>query len=85
MGDRAILSGTPSMGGVASMENIDANSRQTESYSEPRAVDGKNVFLTPDDAAKLDSLRGDGANFTVVTNGHTWDRLKAAVQEFLER
>lgn len=84
MGDRAILSGSPSYGGLSAMKNIDANSQQTEHYSQMRTVDGKHVYLTPEDAATLDSFRADGHEFTVVRNGSAWDRVKAAVKEFLE-
>lgn len=86
MGDRAIHGGHLGMGGLH-FEAVDANSKPTAQHSEQRTVDGKSVFLTPDDAAKLDRLKADGdpGQFSVAVKGTTVERLKAAFDELLGR
>lgn len=84
MGDRAIHGGHLGMGGLH-FEAIDANSKPTAQHSEPRTVDGKSVFLTPDDAAKLDRLKADGdpGQFSVAVKGSSLERLKATLSDFM--
>lgn len=83
MGDRAILGSMGSgFGSVSSVERLDANSVATPTYSEARTIGSKTAFLTPADAEAFD--RWDKPNVSVATNGSTFERLKAAVNELLE-
>lgn len=83
MGDRAIR-GSDGLGmGSLHFESVDANSKATEQYTERRVVDGQTVFLSPEGAEKLDSL--ERGQLSVAVNGTSWDRLKAAIDEFLGR
>lgn len=84
MGDRAILgSGSEGVGmGSLHLDRIDANSKLTESFTEPRTVSSKTVYLTKPDAERFDGF--DPSKTSVHTNGTTIERLKAALADFLE-
>ena len=62
------------------VDSVDANSAQTEAFSEPRTVDGQAVFVSPEGAGQLDAST-DRA-WTVHVSGTTWERLKAAIDEW---
>ena len=84
MGDRAILgSGSDGVGmGSLHLDRIDANSKITESFTEPRTVGNKTVYLTKTDAERFDVF--DPGKTSVHTNGNSFERLKAAIADFLE-
>lgn len=79
MGDRSIQSRAGEGFGGLHVDTVDASSKQTEVFSEQRVVDGQTVFLAPESAQQLD---GSDRNWTVHVNGSTWDRLKAAIEEW---
>ena len=62
------------------VETLDANSSQTDAFSEPRQVDGQAVFVSPEGAQALDA--SEDRSWTVHVNGSTWDRLKALIDEW---
>lgn len=84
MGDRAILGSSSEGVGMGSLhlDRIDANSKITESFTEPRSVGSKTVYLTKGDAERFDGF--DPSKTSVHTNGTTLERLKAAIADFLE-
>jgi hypothetical protein len=85
MGDRAILGNRSDGVGMGSLhfDKLDANSKLTETFSEPRTIANKTVFLTKVDAETFDAWTD--RSVTVQTNGTTFERVKAALSEFLER
>lgn len=84
MGDRAILGSSSDGVGMGSLhlDRIDANSKITESFTEPRTAGSKTVYLTPADAERFDGF--EPGRTSVHTNGTTLERLKAAIADFLE-
>lgn len=84
MGDRAILGSSSDGVGMGSLnfDRLDANSKISESFTEPRSVGSKTVYLTKGDAERFDGF--DPSKTSVHTNGTTLERLKAAIAEFLE-
>lgn len=85
MGDRAILGSRSDGVGMGSLhlDKLDANSKLTESFTEPRTANGKTVYLTKSDAETFDGWTD--LQVSVQTNGTTFERLKAAISDFLER
>ena len=85
MGNRAIQGFSDGgIYGAAHPEQIDANSAATPQYTERRTVAGKAVFMTAEDATKLDAAMVEPERtWTVAPNGHTWDRLKDALHEWM--
>jgi hypothetical protein len=80
MGDRSIQSRAGEGFGGLHVDTLDANTARTESFSEPRTVDGQTVFVTPEGAQALD-LAAD-RSWKVHVNGTTWQRLRAAIDEW---
>ncbi|MDP1918417.1 MAG: hypothetical protein Q8L14_19375 [Myxococcales bacterium] len=68
--------------GSLNFDRLDANSKISESFTEPRSVGSKTVYLTKGDAERFDGF--DPSKTSVHTNGTTLERLKAAIAEFLE-
>ncbi len=85
MSDRAILGSRSDGVGMGSLhfEKLDANSKLTETFTEPRTVGRKTVYLTKTDAETFDGW--SDLTVSVQTNGTTFERVKAALSELLER
>jgi hypothetical protein len=82
MGDRSIQGRAGEGFGGMHVDAIDANSRQTEQYTEARTLGGAKVFVSPESAQKIDlELAGGNRDWTVHASGNTWQRLKAAIDE----
>lgn len=80
MADRSIQSRISEGFGSLHVDTIDANTTPKEQFTESRIVDGKELFLSPEGASQLDAAAD--RSWTVHVNGSTFERLKAALDEW---
>ncbi len=80
MGDRSIQSRAGEGFGGLHVETVDANSTQTEAFTEERTVARQTVFVSPEAAQALDAA--SDRSWSVHVNGTTWQRLKAMFDEW---